>query len=124
MQKSLGFSISKRCVGVIFLDLVGRFAQSEHDSLFKFREAVKKLVGPYSGLRKRVYLVVNLEHVSWMDSSGYAELRSACTYLVCADGGLRLFKPQAQVRSLLERWPWSKELIKDNEQDAVRSFYC
>ena len=81
--------------GVAILDLSGRITLGEGSAIL--RSSVKDLV---DGGRKKI--LVNLGDVSYIDSSGLAELAGA--YVTVSNGGgqLKLLRPQPRLKDLLE----------------------
>jgi anti-sigma B factor antagonist len=67
-------------------------------------------------------LVINLEHVQFMDSSGLGALVSALKRLG-RDGEIKVCSPGASIRSMLERTRLDRVMpILDSEEESVDSF--
>ena len=102
--------------GVTVLDLSGRITLGEASG--KLRSAVQEALG--AGSKK---ILLNLADVNYIDSAGLGELVSAFTTVKNAGGELKLLNLTKKVRDLLVI---TKLLtifdVKDNEQDAVKSF--
>jgi anti-sigma B factor antagonist len=101
---------------VVVLDVAGRLAAGETGMLF--REVFQRCLG---GGTER--FLVNLEKVSYIDSSGLGELITSHTSLRNRGGAVKLLKPSKRIRDLLQM---TKLLhifeIFDDEVTAVQSF--
>jgi anti-sigma B factor antagonist len=87
--------VSVRQAGsVSIVDLAGRVTLGEGAS--EVRDAVKKLA--QGGARN---ILVNLQEVSYLDSSGLGELVSGYTSLTNAGGQMKLMHVQSMVKHLL-----------------------
>ncbi|HET9217614.1 MAG TPA: STAS domain-containing protein [Terriglobia bacterium] len=101
---------------VVVLDVAGRLAAGETGMLF--RGIFQRSLG--EGRQK---FLVNLEKVSYIDSSGLGELITSHTSLRNRGGAVKLLKPSKRIRDLLQM---TKLLhifeIFDDEAAAVESF--
>lgn len=103
--------------GVAILDLKGRLTVGP--AATEVREAISKLAG--AGQNK---IVLNLQHVDYIDSTGLGTLVVCYTALQKAGGGLKLLNVNKRNLELLVLTKLSTvfELFTD-EQDAVNSFF-
>jgi anti-sigma B factor antagonist len=68
-------------------------------------------------------VILNIEHVTYMDSAGMGELVEACTTVRKIGGNLKLANPQARISRLLEMTKLNTVLsIFADEQAALKSF--
>ncbi len=103
--------------GVAILDLKGRLTVGP--AATEVREAISKLAG--AGQNK---IVLNLQHVDYIDSTGLGTLVVCYTALQKAGGALKLLNVNKRNLELLVLTKLSTvfELFTD-EQDAVNSFF-
>ena len=101
---------------IAFIDMVGRLAYANGEGDLK--KPVEALLG--RGQRR---IVLNLEKVPFMDSSGIVEL-VGCHKRACEAGAeLRLLNPSPKVRELLTVTQLSDVLpIFDDEEKVLASF--
>ena len=109
--------IDERPAGdVIVLDLKGKMTLGEGDELLK--DKINSLV--HQGHSK---IVLNLEHVPYIDSAGLGEIVRTYTTISRQGGSLKLLNLTKRITDLLSI---TKLLTVfetyDNEADAVRSF--
>ena len=109
--------IDERPAGdVMVLDLKGKMTLGEGDELLK--DKINSLV--HQGRRK---IVLNLEHVPYLDSAGLGEIVRTYTTISRQGGSLKLLNLTKRITDLLSI---TKLLTVfetyDNEADAVRSF--
>jgi anti-sigma B factor antagonist len=108
--------IARTVEGVTILDLAGRITLGEGSQLL--RDTVRSMFG--EGKRN---LLVNLSEVSYIDSSGFAELVSAFTTLTNKGGSFKLLNLTKRVKDLLQITKmYTVFEVYDNEVAAVRSF--
>jgi anti-sigma B factor antagonist len=110
-------TIGVREVGdVTVLDLRGRISFGEGS--VQLREAVHGLIG--KGARN---ILLNLEQVSHIDSSGLGELVSAYTAARNQHGEVKLLNPVRKIYDLLQLTKLSTVFdIRDDEASAIASF--
>ena len=109
--------IEERSAGdVMVLDLKGKMTLGEGDELLK--DKINSLV--HQGRRK---IVLNLEHVPYIDSAGLGEIVRTYTTISREGGSMKLLNLTKRITDLLSI---TKLLTVfetyDNEADAVRSF--
>jgi anti-sigma B factor antagonist len=109
--------LSTRQVGdVTVVDAVGRITLGEGSSAL--RDTIRELVGKG---QKRILL--NLEEVSYIDSSGIGELVSAFTTVTNQGGQLKLLSLTKRVKDLLQITKlYTVFDVHETEANAVRSF--
>lgn len=109
--------IEKREVGsVTILDMRGRITLG--DEIGQLRDAVRNLVS--DGKKK---IILNLEHVDYIDSSGVGELVGCFTSVKSSGGELKLLNLTQKVRDVLHVTKlYTVFDIKDDEFHAVKSF--
>jgi anti-sigma B factor antagonist len=111
------FDIQRRKKGdVVILDLVGDLTLGEPEQLFRdvFAECVS---------RKQSHLIVNLESVDFMDSSGVGALVKSYTTLTRLGGRMKLLKPGKMIRQTLRITGLLGVLeIWEDELEALASF--
>ncbi len=101
--------------GVTVLDLSGKITLGEASG--KLRGAVQ------DALSSSKKIVLNLADVNYIDSAGLGELVSAYTTVKNAGGELKLLNLTKKVRDLLVITKLLTVFdVKENEQDAVKSF--
>jgi anti-sigma B factor antagonist len=101
--------------GVTVLDLSGKITLGEASG--QLRSAVQDALGS----SKKILL--NLANVNYIDSAGLGELVSAFTTVKNAGGELKLLNLTNKVRDLLVITKLLTVFdVKDNEQDAIKSF--
>ena len=82
------------------------------------RKTIQELVA--AGQNK---VLLNIEHVTYVDSAGMGEMVSACSTVRKLGGDLKLANPQARIAHLLQMTKLSTVLaIFANEQEALKSF--
>jgi anti-sigma B factor antagonist len=92
----MSIKISTRVVnGVVVVDLFGQLRLGDGTS--KLRQVVQELLG--QGYRK---LLLNMENVLHVDSSGIGELMGCHQYVISQGGQLKLLCLSKNVRNLLE----------------------
>jgi anti-sigma B factor antagonist len=102
--------------GVIILDLSGRITLGEGS--VTLRDAVHDLVGKGSK-----HILLNLENISYIDSSGIGELVSAFTSVKNSGGELKLLNLTKKVHDLLQITKlYTVFDIWDSEASAVSAF--
>ena len=101
---------------VAILDLSGRITLGEGAGLL--RNTVKDLVA--AGKNK---ILINLGNVSYVDSSGLAELAGAYVMVSNIGGQLKLLNPQPRLKELLQITRlYTLFVTFDNEAEGVKSF--
>lgn len=102
--------------GVTILDLRGRITLGEGS--VTLRDGVHDLLANSSK-----HILLNLENITYIDSSGIGELISAFTSVKNAGGELKLLKLTKKVHDLLQITKlYTVFDIKDDEATAVASF--
>jgi anti-sigma B factor antagonist len=102
--------------GVAVLDLSGRITVGEGS--VQLREAISDLLG--KGVRN---ILLNLEQVSHIDSSGLGELVSAFTAARSQHGEVKLLNPVERVDKMLQVTKLSTVFdIRDYEVGAIASY--
>ena len=102
--------------GVTILDLSGRITLGEGS--VTLRDAVHDLVAKGSK-----HILLNLENISYIDSSGIGELVSAFTSVKNSGGELKLLNLTKKVHDLLQITKlYTVFDIWDNEASAVSAF--
>lgn len=104
---------SRMCGGVVILDLVGRITLgTEANSLrTHIMEAFQ---------HSSKYILLNCEQVAYIDSSGIGELVAARASVLQGGGMLKLLRPPARLKGLLEMTSLDKLFeIFDDETLAV-----
>ncbi len=102
--------------GVLILDIEGKITIGKGD--VALREAVHKALD--DGERK---IVIRLENVSTIDSSGVGELVSAFTTVTNRGGKLKLLNLPPKVKDILQITQLITVFeVYDNEAEAVASF--
>lgn len=92
----MSIKVSTRMVdGVVIVDLFGQLRLGEGTS--KLRQVVQELLG--EGYRK---LLLNMENVLHVDSSGIGELMGCYTSVTNSGGQLKLLQLHKNVRNLME----------------------
>ena len=109
--------ITQRRVGdVTLLELEGRLVLEERDILL--REQVDQLVA-----QGRVRIVLDMSHVTRLDSAGIGMLVSKYLTTTGKGGNLKLLRPTVHTRYLLEITKLSTVFeIFESEEEAIRSF--
>lgn len=109
--------IIERSVGTVTVfDLHGRLALGDGDALL--REKVNSAIGD-----GRTRLLLNMEDVPFVDSSGLGEVVRSYTTLTRKGGKLKLLKPGKRIRDLLAITKLLSIFeVFDDEQAAVDSF--
>lgn len=110
-------TIHAREVGqVTILDIRGRLTLG--DEIGQLRDAVRNLVA--QGNKK---IILNLEHVDYLDSSGVGELVGCFTTVRNAGGELKLLKLSQKVHDVLNVTKlYTVFDIRDDEFQAIKSF--
>ena len=111
------FEIQKRKKGdVVILDILGDLTLGDPEQTF--REVVSELVE-----RKQTFVVVNLEGVEFVDSSGVGALIKSHTTLAKRGGRLKLLKPGKHIRQTLKITGLLGVLeVCDEESEALAAF--
>ena len=111
--------IRERAVGAtIVLEPVGKLTLSEGQSDSLLKDTIGRLM--VQGCRQ---FVLDLAHVSQVDTSGLAMLVSAQVTIVKRGGQIRLLSPTRRIRELLAITRLNTILeIFDTERDALESF--
>jgi len=103
--------------GIAILDLKGRITMG--DEVSAFRETVKSLTG--AGSQK---LILNLQHVDYIDSTGLGAIVMCSTAFQNAGGVAKLLNLNRRNVELLITTKLATIFeIFNNEQDAVNSFF-
>ena len=101
--------------GVTVLDLSGKITLGENSG--KLRSAVQ------DALSSSKKILLNLADVNYIDSAGLGELVSAFTTVKNTGGELKLLNLTKKVRDLLVITKLLTVFdVKENEQDAIKSF--
>lgn len=101
---------------ITVIDAEGRITLGEGST--SFRDTVRKLVA--AGDKK---IVLNLEKVTYIDSSGIGELVSAFTTVANQQGQLKLLHLTKRIEDLLQITKlYTVFEVFDNEATAIRSF--
>jgi anti-sigma B factor antagonist len=103
--------------GVAILDLSGRVTLGEGSGIL--RSSIKELI---DGGRKKI--LVNLGNVSYIDSSGLAELAGAYVTVQNTGGQLKLLRPQPRLKDLLEITHLSTLFTTFEEETAAVSSFA
>ena len=107
---------SREIDGVTVLDLSGRITLGEGS--VQLRDAIRDLIG-----KKQTHILLNLEDVNYIDSSGLGELVSAYTSAKNQNAGLKLLKLSKKVHDLLQLTKlYTVFDIYDDEASAIASF--
>jgi anti-sigma B factor antagonist len=102
--------------GITILDLSGRITLGEGS--VTLRDAVHDIVG-----KGQKHILLNLENISYIDSSGIGELVSAFTSVKNSGGELKLLNLTKKVHDLLQITKlYTVFDIWDNEASAVTAF--
>ena len=111
------FNIEKRKKGdVIILDVQGDLTLGDPEQMF--RDTVAELIS-----KKQTRLIVNLESVEFVDSSGVGAIIRTHTTLTKQGGRLKLLKVNKLIRQTLKITGLLAVLeIKDDELEALSSF--
>jgi anti-sigma B factor antagonist len=111
------FDIAERAVeGILILDLRGRLVAGAE--LSQFREKLDELA------RTSPNVILNLEHVNYVDSSGLGALVHAHTSMESSGGALKLLNVSKRSAQLLVLTKLATVLpIFDDERAAVDSFF-
>lgn len=121
VQKKEGFFValtiaSRQVDGVTVLDLSGRITLGEGS--VQLRDAVRDLIG-----KGHKDILVNLEDVNYIDSSGLGELVSAYTTARNQSAKLKLLKLTKKVHDLLQLTKlYTVFDIYDDEASAIGSY--
>jgi anti-sigma B factor antagonist len=106
----------RRVGDVAIIDLSGRITLGEGSGLV--RGTIKELVN--AGQKN---ILVNLKHVTYIDSAGLGELVGAYATVTNSAGNIKLLHPQAKVHDLLQVTKLYTVFIAfDDEAEAIRSF--
>lgn len=107
---------SREVDGVTVLDLSGRITLGEGS--VQLRDAVRDLIG-----KGQKHMLLNLEQVNYIDSSGLGELVSAYTTARNQEATLKLLKLTKKVHDLLQLTKlYTVFDIYDDEAKAIGSF--
>jgi anti-anti-sigma factor len=102
--------------GVTILDLDGRL--SVGDDVRELEAQVKRLLA-----ERKLKLLVNVDKLSYVDSSGVGILVRCLTSAKAAGGELKLLRPNKAVRAIVKATNLVKLLgVLDDEEEAVASF--
>lgn len=114
----MSVSVTTRQVGdVSVLDVAGRITLGEGSSTL--RESLRTLTSTPNSK-----ILLNLEEVTYIDSSGIGELVSGFTNLQEQGGQLKLLKLTKRVRDLLQITKlYTVFEVFDDEATAIRSFH-
>ncbi|HSV97613.1 MAG TPA: STAS domain-containing protein [Spirochaetota bacterium] len=109
--------ITKRTKGeVVLLDIAGEIDLYNAPEI---KDIVSKLIE-----EQRYNVIINLEKVSYIDSSGIGALISSLSNLKKYQGGLKIINVYASVRKVFELTKLTSFFdIFDTEEDALESFY-
>lgn len=112
-----GITIQERLFrGVTILDLSGKLGLGESNR--QLHESIKRLIS-----EGKTQIIINLENVTHIDSSGLGELVSSYTTLKANDGVLKLTNVNDRVNDLMTITKlYTVFEIFDAELDAVYSF--
>ena len=84
----------------------------------QIKELINKLID-----EKKYNVIINLDRVSYIDSSGIGALISSLSNLKKYQGGLKIINVSGSVRKVFELTKLTSFFeIYDNEQDAVSAF--
>lgn len=109
-------AITRQVDGVTIVDLNGRITLGDGSPVL--RETIKQLAS--DGHHK---VLLNLEEVSFIDTSGIGELVSAFTNVRDQGGELKLLNVTLKVHDLLQVTKLHKVFdIKDDEAAAIQAF--
>lgn len=113
----MSVTVTTRQVGdVSVLDVSGRITLGEGSSVL--RESLRECAG-----MKKARILLNLEDVSYIDSSGIGELVSGFTNIQENGGQLKLLKLTKRVKDLLQITKlYTVFEVFDDEAQAIRSF--
>jgi anti-sigma B factor antagonist len=113
----MAFDIAEREVeGIVILDLRGRLVAGAELSNFRQRLDELALTSPN--------VILNLEHVPYIDSSGLGALVHGHTSMESAGGALKLFNVPERGTQLLVLTKLATVLqIFDDERTAIDSFF-
>ncbi len=107
---------SREVDGVTVLDLSGRITLGEGS--VQLRDAVRDLIG-----KGQKHILLNLEQVNYIDSSGLGELVSAYTTARNQEATLKLLKLTKKVHDLLQLTKlYTVFDIYDDEAKAIGSY--
>ncbi len=114
----MSVSVTTRQVGdVSVLDVAGRITLGEGSSTL--RESLRAVTS-----MRDAKILLNLEEVTYIDSSGIGELVSGFTNLQEQGGQLKLLKLTKRVRDLLQITKlYTVFEVFDDEATAIRSFH-
>jgi anti-sigma B factor antagonist len=108
--------VSREVNGIAILDLSGRITLGEGS--VQLREAIRELIAKNSN-----NILLNLEAVDLIDSSGVGELALALKATQNRGGELKLLNPTGKVLDLLQLTKLSTVIeIKNDEAAAIASF--
>jgi anti-sigma B factor antagonist len=113
----MSVTVTTRQIGdVSVLDVSGRITLGEGSSVL--RESLRECAG-----MKKARILLNLEDVSYIDSSGIGELVSGFTNIQEGGGQLKLLKLTKRVKDLLQITKlYTVFEVFDDEAQAIRSF--
>lgn len=113
----MGLKVSTRKVAnVVIIDIKGDIALGKHSG--ELRDTVRELL-----LDGHKRILLNMEEVDYVDSSGLAELVSSMTSAGSRGGALKLLRIQKKVRDALRLTRIDSVFqIFNDESDALRSF--
>lgn len=113
----MGLKVStRRVANVVIIDLSGEIALGKHAG--ELREAVRELL-----LKGHKKILLNVQEVKYVDSSGLAELVSGMTSAAARGGALKVVRASKQLAELLVITRIAGVLQTfDDESEALRSF--
>jgi len=107
---------TRKVANVTIVDLSGKIVLGKHSG--EVRDAVRELL-----LKGHKRILLNLEDVDYVDSSGLAELVSSLTSTAARGGALKLLRVQKKVAEAMRVTKISSVFeVFDHEGDALRSF--
>lgn len=83
----------RRVNGAVAIDLAGRIV---HENKELLKSELEKLARP-------VFLIINMERVEYVDSSGVGTLIAAYTDIIAGGGQFAFVKPTARITEILRR---------------------
>jgi anti-sigma B factor antagonist len=116
-EEDVGLKVSTRKVAnVVIIDIKGDIALGKHSG--ELRDTVRELL-----LDGHKRILLNMEEVNYVDSSGLAELVSSMTSAGSRGGALKLLRIQKKVKESMRHTRIDSVFqIFNDESDALRSF--
>jgi anti-sigma B factor antagonist len=116
-EEDVGLKVSTRKVAnVVIIDIKGDIALGKHSG--ELRDTVRELL-----LDGHKRILLNMEEVDYVDSSGLAELVSSMTSAASRGGALKLLRIQQKLRESMRHTRIDSVFqIFNDESDALRSF--